>query len=121
MDRKIALVTGASRKVGIGAAIACRLASLDMDVFITYYRPYDHESGLAAPHHFEHLAGLELGRIHFHRRPKRFGPCARLPRGQERNRRERNSDRAGADCSRRQQAAPAMVNLITHSIAPKHC
>jgi len=47
MDRKIALVTGASRKVGIGAAIACRLASLDMDVFITYYRPYDHESGLA--------------------------------------------------------------------------
>ena len=47
MDRKIALVTGASRKVGIGAAIARCLAGLEMDVFITYYRPYDYESGLA--------------------------------------------------------------------------
>jgi len=47
MDRKIALITGASRRAGIGAAIARRLAGLDMDIFITYYRPYDHESGLA--------------------------------------------------------------------------
>ena len=47
MDTKIALITGASRKVGIGAAIARQLASQGMDVFFTYYRPYDHESGLA--------------------------------------------------------------------------
>jgi 3-oxoacyl-[acyl-carrier protein] reductase len=47
MNPTIALITGASRKVGIGAAIARQLASQGMDVFFTYYRPYDHESGLA--------------------------------------------------------------------------
>lgn len=44
---KIALVTGTSRKIGIGAAIARELAVHNIDIFITYYRPYDHESGLA--------------------------------------------------------------------------
>lgn len=44
---KIALVTGASRKIGIGAAIARELARDKNDVFITYFRPYDHETGLA--------------------------------------------------------------------------
>lgn len=44
---KIALVTGASREIGIGAAIARELARDKTDVFITYFRPYDHESGLA--------------------------------------------------------------------------
>jgi 3-oxoacyl-[acyl-carrier protein] reductase len=44
---KIALVTGASRKAGIGAAVARQFACGGMDVFITYYRPYDHVSGLA--------------------------------------------------------------------------
>ncbi|MCI0394812.1 MAG: SDR family oxidoreductase [Chloroflexi bacterium] len=38
---KVALVTGASRRVGIGAAIAQSLAAAGADVFITYYRPYD--------------------------------------------------------------------------------
>jgi len=46
-QNRIALVTGASREIGIGAAIARELARHGVDVFITYYRPYDHESGLA--------------------------------------------------------------------------
>jgi 3-oxoacyl-[acyl-carrier protein] reductase len=46
-QNKVALVTGASRAAGIGAAIARQLARAGMDIFITYYRPYDHESGLA--------------------------------------------------------------------------
>ena len=37
----IAIVTGASRKIGIGAAIARALAEIGADLFITYYRPYD--------------------------------------------------------------------------------
>lgn len=44
---RIALITGASRRVGIGAAIARELARSGMDIFITYFRPYDHETGLA--------------------------------------------------------------------------
>ena len=44
---RIALVTGVSRKSGIGAAIASELARDGLDVFISYYRPYDHASGLA--------------------------------------------------------------------------
>jgi 3-oxoacyl-[acyl-carrier protein] reductase len=44
---KIALITGASRKVGIGAAIARELSVAGIDVFITYFRPYDHQTGLA--------------------------------------------------------------------------
>lgn len=47
MTNPIALVTGCSRSIGIGAAIARALARASFDVFITYYRPYDHESGLA--------------------------------------------------------------------------
>ncbi len=38
---KIAIVTGASRKAGIGAAISRALAGAGAWVFITYYRPYD--------------------------------------------------------------------------------
>jgi len=44
---RIALVTGASREIGIGAAISRELARDKTDVFITYFRPYDHETGLA--------------------------------------------------------------------------
>ena len=38
---KVALVTGVSRKAGIGAAIAHALVEAGADVFTTYYRPYD--------------------------------------------------------------------------------
>ena len=38
---KIAVVTGASRKVGIGAAICTALAEAGADVFFTYWTEYD--------------------------------------------------------------------------------
>jgi 3-oxoacyl-[acyl-carrier protein] reductase len=47
LQGQIALVTGASRTVGIGHAIARTLAAAGADVYITYYRPYDKVSGLA--------------------------------------------------------------------------
>ena len=37
----VALVTGASRKVGIGAAIASALAQAGWDIATTFWRPYD--------------------------------------------------------------------------------
>ena len=40
---RIAVVTGASRKIGIGAAIARTLAEAGADVFITYFLPYDED------------------------------------------------------------------------------
>lgn len=39
--RHVALVTGVSRKIGIGAAVAHALAAEGIDVFTTYYRPFD--------------------------------------------------------------------------------
>ncbi len=48
LKNKVALVTGASRQAGIGAAIARELAEAGADVFITYYRPYDSETGVPA-------------------------------------------------------------------------
>lgn len=43
---KVALITGVSRKNGIGAAIAKRLAQAGAVIFTTYYRPYDVETAL---------------------------------------------------------------------------
>lgn len=42
LSGKIALVTGASRKIGIGAAICRLFADAGASVFFTYYTPYDH-------------------------------------------------------------------------------
>lgn len=41
LEDKVALVTGVSREIGIGAAIARRLAAAGARIFATYYRPYD--------------------------------------------------------------------------------
>jgi len=41
MDRKIAIVTGASRKKGIGRAICMELAKRGFDIFFTYWTSYD--------------------------------------------------------------------------------
>lgn len=40
-ERPVALVTGVSRKIGIGAAIALALAESGWDVATTFWRPYD--------------------------------------------------------------------------------
>jgi 3-oxoacyl-[acyl-carrier protein] reductase len=41
LAHKVALVTGVTRRRGIGAAIALALAQAGADVFTAYYRPYD--------------------------------------------------------------------------------
>ncbi|WP_231510477.1 SDR family oxidoreductase [Fischerella sp. PCC 9605] len=41
LSGKVALVTGVSRHIGIGSAIAHSLAKAGASVFTTYYRPYD--------------------------------------------------------------------------------
>ena len=41
MDNRIALVTGVSRVKGIGKAICVELAKQGIDVFFTYWQPYD--------------------------------------------------------------------------------
>lgn len=41
MKGQTAVITGVSRKIGIGAAIARALAEVGCNIFTTYYRPYD--------------------------------------------------------------------------------
>jgi 3-oxoacyl-[acyl-carrier protein] reductase len=43
LSQRNALITGVSRRVGIGAAIARKLAAAGAGIFTTYYRPYDQE------------------------------------------------------------------------------
>src|SRR5690349_12190218 len=42
---KIALVTGVGRSVGIGAGICRQIANYGGDIFFTYWRPYDLQTG----------------------------------------------------------------------------
>jgi 3-oxoacyl-[acyl-carrier protein] reductase len=41
LAHKVALVTGVTRRQGIGAAVALALAQAGADVYTAYYRPYD--------------------------------------------------------------------------------
>jgi NAD(P)-dependent dehydrogenase (short-subunit alcohol dehydrogenase family) len=41
LDHKVALVTGVTRRKGIGAAVALALAWAGADVGTAYFRPYD--------------------------------------------------------------------------------
>ena len=61
LSGRIALITGASRATGIGAAIAHTLARAGADVFLTYFLPYDE----TVPGH-EHPNAVErlLAEIH---------------------------------------------------------
>ncbi|MGH2542606.1 MAG: SDR family oxidoreductase, partial [Ardenticatenaceae bacterium] len=43
LEGRVALVTGVSRRIGIGFAIASRLASMGADLFIHSFAPYDRE------------------------------------------------------------------------------
>src|SRR5690606_36279671 len=50
LRHRVAIVTGARRRAGIGAAIARALAEAVARIFITHYAPYDvTTSGLAGP------------------------------------------------------------------------
>jgi 3-oxoacyl-[acyl-carrier protein] reductase len=55
-NRPVAVVTGASRKVGIGASIAVTLANAGWDVATTYWRPYDSAMPWGGPQ--EDAAGI---------------------------------------------------------------
>jgi len=41
LDGRVAVVTGVSRRRGIGYAIACRLACAGASVFLQHYSPHD--------------------------------------------------------------------------------
>lgn len=43
-----ALITGVSRRAGIGHSIACRLAALGAHVFVHHYAPHDHDQDWGA-------------------------------------------------------------------------
>ena len=44
LKNRIAIVTGTSRRIGIGTAICRALAKDGADIFFTYWRRYDQET-----------------------------------------------------------------------------
>lgn len=48
LSGRVALITGVSRRIGIGAAIAHALTDAGADIFTTYYRPYDAQQSYAS-------------------------------------------------------------------------
>lgn len=55
LSGRVAIVTGASRLVGIGAATARTLAAAGANVFLTYFLPYDESMPWGSqPHEVEH-------------------------------------------------------------------
>jgi 3-oxoacyl-[acyl-carrier protein] reductase len=59
-QKRIALVTGASRRIGIGTAICRTLAAQGMDVAFTYWHPYDNQMDWGADQDAPDLLTAEL-------------------------------------------------------------
>ncbi|MBI1277912.1 MAG: SDR family oxidoreductase [Anaerolineaceae bacterium] len=57
---RIALVTGASRRIGIGAAICKALAAQGLDIAFTYWHPYDQQMDWGADENAPDLLTAEL-------------------------------------------------------------
>ncbi|MEU4317006.1 SDR family oxidoreductase [Nocardia sp. NPDC024068] len=55
---RIALVTGVSRRAGIGYAIGCRLAAYGASVFVHHFRPHDQQQAWGADDLGAVLAGI---------------------------------------------------------------
>jgi 3-oxoacyl-[acyl-carrier protein] reductase len=55
---RTAIVTGVSRRRGIGFAVACRLAELGADILIQHYAPHDADQPWGADDLTEVLAGI---------------------------------------------------------------
>ncbi|MBY0052711.1 SDR family oxidoreductase [Brevibacillus agri] len=62
LPKKIAIVTGASRLRGIGAAICRKLASQGVDLFFTYWTAYDKTMDWGVEDHEPHQLREELSR-----------------------------------------------------------
>ncbi|KMS82723.1 SDR family oxidoreductase [Prauserella rugosa] len=58
LEGRVAVVTGVSRRAGIGYAIACRLASLGADVFLHHFADHDREQEWGADDLDAVLAGV---------------------------------------------------------------